>query len=1462
MVLVLLFLVAILSLNIPFVQTQLAQRAMTYINTELGTNIKIDRISITFDFKVNAKGVYIADHHQDTLIASESLKTSLVNIPGIVEGNNIDFGNVTAQNLTFRLKRYIGDDKDSFGIFLDKLENESPKEIPPRISFSHINAIDSQFSFVDFQGKYPDIVDLDSLNVDVSNFVIQGADLTVDINRITAQERRGVKIENLSTVFKLRDDAMKFDAFSLTTAHSRIKGQIHFLYKDTMRDFENTVRVEADFVEAQVSTTDLKKFYSPFGNHQVLNFQGRMRGVLNDFEFRDFTLNGMSHTAIDGQLHIQHIFGEGRFNLEGDFRNLETNYSDLVHLLPGHLIQSLPEYLERLGNPKLVGKVSTSGGDRVGVKAKILSEMGLADLDVELTNLTQKGSELYTGDLAFEDFDFGRLLDNPQVGKADFKFKVDGKGFTREEVNTHVEGKFSKLEYKGYEYQDIQVNGELHTPIFIGQVVSLDPNFQMSFDGMADVSGHKNNYDFKARVEYVDLYKTHFIKKDSTVTFKGGVNMKMEGQNLDDVVGTIQLEDASYTNRKGRYTFDKLSINSSFNGVVRRITVNSPDIVNGKFEGYFLLKQVPDLVKNAVGSLYSNYKPVEIEQNQYLNFDVVIHNKVVEALFPDISLSPNTTFMGSVRSSNSTIKIDFDSPEISILNAKFKNVDVKIDNSNPDSNTFVNVDEFVSEAYRMSALKLTSKREKDTLFIDTKMIGGKEDKDKFDIRLFHTVNKDNAFVVGLLPSQLHFKDRDWYLNREHKRQEIVFDDDFERIKTDTLTLEYAQQKIAFVGSRYNNYNRDYQLSFSDIDLGKIIPYIDDMDFEGVVNGGIEINQKNGIYYPGSDLRVKDLQVNDLSYGDLDLDIIGNQSLTSYSVKALLRDEKNKYLEAEGRINVDREHPVIDVDLGLNGFNVALLNAFGKDVITDIRGVATGQAKINGSLRKPSVDGVLKLNDSGLKIPYLNVDLAFEENAIVKLRNQEFYFDQVEFEDTQYHTTGQIDGTITHHNFRDWEMDLDLSAPERLLVLDTQYSEDALYYGTAFISGKARFHGPFDELVIDATASSEKGTQFIIPLSDAESIASNNYIYFLTADDKEAKEEGKGIFIKPLKGLELNFDLNVNDKAAIEIVVDQKTGSKLKGRGAGTLVMDINTNGRFNMWGEFRVKEGIYDFRYAGLVEKEFKVESGGTVVWDGNPLQANLNVRAVYRAEANPASLLENPTINRNIPIEVYIDLSGLLSNIDVNFELEYPNLSSVVKSELQYRISDRKNTELQALSLITQNSFYNETGPGNTAHPENILLERATGIFNDILSSDDDVFQVGVDYTKGNRTPDQDISDRVGVTLSTNVSDRILINGKVGVPLGGLTRSVVVGDLEVEILLNESGTLRAKIFNRESDIQYIGEELGYTQGIGLSYSVDFDTFKEMIHRILNKEVTLDQLKKGASEGERPSIVPDYIKFP
>lgn len=1448
--------------SIPAVQTKVAQNLTEYLNKELDTDIQIKKFKITYDAKVNLQDVFLGDHHGDTLIAAEHIKTSLINIPGIIAGKNIDFGNVTATHLTFRLRRYEGDEKDSFGIFLDKVGKKEPREDGIIVNFTHLNIVDSKFSFYDEQGRYPDIISLTKLNIDASDFIIHGGDINLKINSLNGIDRRGVVVKDLSTDFMLDESHMNFDNFSLQTKYSNVEANVYFTYDDTMTDFEDRVQVNADFKKASVSTTDLRNFYSEFGNGHDLTFRGKMKGVLNDFELHDFFLTGINRTTVDGNIAIKNMLEESGFEISGMFNRLETDYYDLINFLPGVLQTPLPKSLTQFGTTSLRGYLSANASE-IHTNSTINSKLGEAKLNAVLSNLDQLGNQTYSGNIDFDDFDLGDVLNNPNFGKASFSMDLKGKGLTKKDLNSELKGTFSKLEFKGYVYQDIDVNGIFKSPIFMGEVISRDPNLKMKFDGLADISTvDYTNYDFKAEVEYADLYAMNIKRNDSIARFKGDVNISMVGTSIDDIVGNIDVENASFENRKGKYEFGKLNLNSSFEDGVRKITVNSPDVVKGEVNGRFTMSELGPLFKNAIGNLYSNYKEEPIQEHQFMDFDVTIHSKIVEALYPDISLAPGTRIKGEVKSDNSKVRLDIKSSEIVAYKNKFENINLQIDNTNQLFGTYFEIDSLSTPYYNFSRMNWTTNRRNDTLYIRSDFRGGNQNKDNYDLNFYYTIDKKSRSIVGLRPSELTFRETTWQLNPNAENQRMRFDNDFINLDTDTLMMEYENQKIAFNGFKRGDDEMELNLDFLDVDLAKITPSLEDFDFAGVLNGRLEVDRHKGVFYPISNLNIDDFKVNDIDYGDLTMNIEGNESLTSYTVHTEMTGDKYDFMKADGEINVDGDDPKIDIDFALDNFKIDVLNAFGKEVIADVRGLASGRAKLTGSYKKPLLEGKLNLKKGGIKFPYLNVDIALEDNATVDLNENGFYFDHIAIEDTKYHTKGEVNGTIEHSYFKDWGLDMRLKAPDRLLVLDTDYTEDALYYGQAFIDGNARIDGPFDELVIDVNATSQKGTVFKIPLSDAESLADNQFIYFLTSSDKEARKKGEEIVIQKLKGLELNFDLNVTDDAAIEIVIDQQSGSTLKGKGAGTLLLEINTNGKFNMWGDFVVYQGVYDFKYGGLIEKEFEVVPGGSMTWDGNPLQANLNVRALYQTEANPASILENPTINRPIPINVYVDLSGLLTNVDISFDLEYPNLSSVVKSELEYRISDRESTEIQAMSLIAQRSFYSDMGTGRNTHPENLLYERAAGLFNDIFSGEEDIFKVGLNYTKGNRTPDQDYSDRVGVTLSTNVSDRVLINGRVGVPVGGLTRSVVVGNVEMEILLNEEGTLRAKMFNRESDIQYIGEELGYTQGIGLSYSVDFDTFKELIQKILNKKIEVSEIRREVEKDEKESLMPEYIYFP
>ena len=127
--------------------------------------------------------------------------------------------------------------------------------------------------------------------------------------------------------------------------------------------------------------------------------------------------------------------------------------------------------------------------------------------------------------------------------------------------------------------------------------------------------------------------------------------------------------------------------------------------------------------------------------------------------------------------------------------------------------------------------------------------------------------------------------------------------------------------------------------------------------------------------------------------------------------------------------------------------------------------------------------------------------------------------------------------------------------------------------------------------------------------------------------------------------------------------------------------------------------------------------------------------------------------------------------------------------------------------------------------------------MLNDLFADDDNKVQLGIDLDLGETSPDYETDSRVGVTVSTKISDNVLINGKVGVPVGGVSETTVAGNFEVEILLNEDRTLSLKFFNKENSIQNFGEQIGYTQGLGISYNIEFDNVKELLEKIFTNKL-------------------------
>ncbi|KJD36351.1 N-acetyl-gamma-glutamyl-phosphate reductase [Tamlana sedimentorum] len=1454
-----LFIILVLVLSVPAVQTKLGKYATKRLNEEFKTNINIARVSLQFNGDVELKDIYVEDYKKDTLIAIKELNTSILSYTNLANGNLV-FGDIDIENLLFNIKTYKDETKTNLDVFVEKFENDNPSTSSSNflLSSSDVSIYNSVFKLVNENNEEPTVLQFDALNINATNFLIHGSEVSTRINTLAFKDSRGIEVKNLMTDFSYTLSGMTFNRLQIKTPNSSLNGDLKFSYKrEDLQYFTDKVFVNANFTNSSVYLNELNVFYNEFGSQQIANFSANLSGTLNKLTADNLKLETNSKTKIYGDLSFENLFNAEEYNfvMNGRFNNLTSTYNDLTALLPNVLGDAIPSTFNNVGVFTISGnsKVTSTA---VQADININTDLGFIDTNLIIDKINDIDNANYKGKVIFKDFDFGTFLNDEAIGLGSLNVDVNGEGFIIESLNTQVVGDIFNMEYNDYSYKNSKIAGTVKNKIFDGNLVVNDPNLKMNFNGLVDFSEVIKKYDFEAVVDFANLKTLNFVKNDSISEFSSHVKMNMNSSNLDDAHGKISFEKTRYKNENDTYRFDKFNISSQFNGDERHVVFSSPDIIEGELKGHFYIKDIGKLFENSIGYIYTNYIPYKVEQNQSIDFQFNIYNKIVEVFYPELELGNNTFIRGKVESNEEKFKLTFKSPEIKIPDYLANNIEIQVDNSNPLFNTYVEIDKLDTKFYNVSNFNLINVTVNDTLFMRSEFNGGKNGNDIYNLSFYHTINENAESVIGFKKSDVTIKNSKWLINESEDRfHKVSFDKKLTKFNIDKFRINHQNEEIRLSGFLKDSTQKDIKLNFSNVDLAKITPDIDSLKLSGNVNGRLDVLQQNGSYLPNSTVVINDFKINDFLLGSFDASITGNESLTNYVVDATIKDDTERTFRAQGDIYVNGKESSIDVSFGFNKFNLYPLNPLLEDVLSNIRGEVTGDVRISGDLKHPTIDGDVILQNAGLGVPYLNVDYNFNDNASLSLKNQSFVFNNIGLTDSKYNSKGKLNGFVEHYNFSKWKLGLDISS-SNLLILDTQETEESLYYGTGFIGGVASIQGLTDELVIRVIAETKKGTVFKIPLNDAESFGDNSYIHFITKEEKEAKKEGREITFEEIKGLELDFDLDVTEDAEVEIIIDKNTGHSLKGRGNGGLLVEINTNGKFDMWGDFAVFDGVYNFAYGGIIQKEFIVQPGGTIAWEGDPLDATIDMLAVYKTQANPSPLLDNP-INRSIPVELNIELNGNLEQFDPNFSFNFPNVSSSIKSELQYRLDSDENKQNQALYLISTGSFSQGL---NELNFSGTIAERLNGIINGIFSNNNGKLNIGLNYEAGQNTPDYQTDDRVGFTLQTQLNDRVLINGKVGVPVGGATETVVAGDVEISFLLNEEGTLTAKVFNRENSIQNFGEQIGYTQGIGISYNVDFDTFKELLQKIFNKQDENTVLEESPEEENNTSL-PEHISF-
>ena len=1439
----------------PFVQTRFAKYATNAINEEFGTNINIDGIRVSLiSWDTALEGIYIEDYQKDTLFYINELSTSILSVRNLTKGK-LEFGHIDIDRLNFKLKTYKDTTSSNLEVFIDKLDDKKPRKpgTPPFfLASSKVEIANSTFKLLDENLENIETLNFKGLSISAEDFKIVGPEVSTGIKTMSFIDKRNIEVKKLTTQFKYTKQQMRFDTLGIETLGSKLIGNLVFDYeRKDFKEFLDKVKLTAEFTESTLASDEVNLLYNQFGKGKTISFSSKVNGVLNDLNTEDLFLLS-ENTGIRGDFNFKNLFTkEAPFIMEAKMKNVTSTYYELRSLMPNIMSsKSLSSTFSKFGHFTIRGTATVTESS-VKTKVNLNTAIGSSYADLELTDFNNIENAAYNGFVSLIDFDLGNFIENNKLGKATLDFNVEGKGFVKDKLNTEVIGEVYSINFNNYEYKNLKVSGILKEQLFDGSIFSNDENLKFNFKGLADFGKDQNNFNFIAAVDYANLKKLNFIN-DSVSIFKGNVNIDISGNSLDNIIGDINFTKTIFQNKNDTYYFDDFKVSSSFeNDSIRTIDINSPDIITGYMKGNFRVKELGRLVQNSLGSIYTNYKPFDISGGQTLAFNFKIYNKIVDVFFPEVKFDPNTFIRGNIIADSGDFKLTFKSPSIVAYDNEADNIDIKIDNKNPLFNTFVSVGDLSTKYYDVKDFNLINTKLKDTLFFRTEFTGGSEYNDSYNLNFYHTFNKQNKSVIGLKKSDVSFKNNTWILNRDgDNKNKVIINKTLDSITIQEIVMNNSQhEQIRLRGQLADSTYKDLELQFKIVSLEKITPAIDSLKLEGEVNGTLNVLQKDDVYLPSSNLGITDFSVNGMRLGDLNIGIVGNRDLTDFVVNSQLTDNGVEKLGILGNISNKTELPQANLMVNFNDFNLEPFNPLGEGVISNIRGLLSGNTRFEGDIDNPNFSGLLTLNNAGIAIPYLNVDYGFAQNSRVRLTKQSFNFEQIGLTDIAKNTKATLDGAITHSFFKDWVLDLNVDTNnDRLLILDTPYEEEVLYYGTGFLRGTGRIFGPTKALTINVDGETAEGTSLKIPLSDVATVGDYSFIKFIEKDETEGERVQR--VLEDIEGLEMEFNLDVTPEAEVEIVTDQKTGSSLKGTGVGLLLIRINTKDKFEMFGDFVVVTGEYNYKFGGVINKTFKVKPGGTIVWDRDPLSAELNMEAVYSLNANPAPLLDNPGYTRRIPTDVVIQLTDELQSPEIDFSIEFPGTSSIIQSELEYRLQDPQVEEKNAIFLLAQGTFVNDQSGINQQAVTGNLIQSASGLLNQVLSGGNDKFNLGLSYEQGiqDNRANIETENRIGVTVSTQISDRILLNGKVGVPVGGATETVVAGDFELQLLLNEEGTLSAKFFNRENEIQeFLGDRQGYTQGVGLSYEVDFNSFKELMRKMFSSRKTNDKQKNSNS---------------
>ncbi|WP_430409361.1 translocation/assembly module TamB domain-containing protein [Kordia sp.] len=1301
-------------------------------------------------------------------------------------------------------------------------------------------------------------------NVDLkaNSVAYKPGNASASVENLSFIDRSGFQIKNLATQLQLDNTSTTLKNLSVRTNNSSINGALTVDYtsiNDLIQN-PNLSRISLTLPSLNINPKDAY-FFSPElkNNTYITAFSKKqltgslqLNGTLNDLNIPNTDLTWGENTKINLQGSIKNALDID--NLTVDFKNfnLVSNKKDAFNFIdPALVTVQVPEKFQLKG---------TLNGGLTNLKTN--ATLKTSDGNIVLKGNFKNNKKIaFNGTFNVDNLALGKILSNEKLGVYSFTTTVNGEGNSLNTLDATLATDFKKLSYNGYDFSELNLDGK---------ITNGNGNLNLQFKD--------KNLDFEM-VNTVELDTV--ASKIHTVLDVKGVNFQTLKLAEEDVRAKLKLEADIVGNS---------TENLRFNGTITdalSVRNNRPYLL-GKimFNGKLTDKTTAfDIDSNPIkASLVSNTGILNLIDELQQQFDNYFKENITASESVTVS---NTTMKFDATVKQAPILKDLFLPKLESLNPIEITVDFSAENNSLTA--IAKAPQITYNGNTLDSLDFSLNAEKQALDFDfelgtlktgaleiqkIRLDGNLKDK----ILYTNFIAKDSSETLIQIASEItrekdstnfHINPEGLILNKQNwvilPNNKITFA--FDYLGFNDFELSQGEQQITVSSTLPRETLPHIGFNFKNFKLSTITSIFNQEKLlaSGKLNGEFIAENPFGDLGILAKANITNLEVLEVPLGTLNLDA-KSLNRSKYDLNLDVTG-KNLNLSIIGDYTANENGAPLNFDIDLKNLELKAIEEFSSKYISKTAGNISGDFKLSGTTNVPTLLGALKFNNATLTVNAFNAAFTLPKESI-KIDEAGIYFDKFTMLDTNQNPF-VLDGDISTKTLTNPSFALTLKA-KNIEVLNSTEEANDLFYGKVNLDADVSVDGTLQHPKVRGSLMINETSDFtyVIPEDEVNLVEKEGIVIFVNKknpDDiltNQRDVSSKAI----LRGYDIDAKLSISNKAVFNIIVDERTGDNLKVSGTGDFNFGISENGDMSLSGKYEVTSGHYEVSLYNLVRRHFDIAPGSSIVWRGNPLEADMDIRAIYKVETAASGLMasqltgESASVTskyrQKLPFLVYLNLEGQLLKPEISFNLDIPRdnqgeLGGAVYAQVQQLNTREDELNKQVFSLLVLNQFFpSATNDGSSGGSLSIARDNANNVLSNQLNNfSNKLFGksgIEVDFGLSSYTDYQGNSatDRTQLDISARkrlLNDRLIVEVGSGVDIQENSQNAgqttpLVGTVNIQYLFDDNGRWRLKAYRR-NDFENVIDGQVILTGISLIFNQEFNKFEELFAKAVKEEV-------------------------